>query len=70
MIKWTLWKILVGHRIEAILALRDSDVWAVLSIGYGNKFNIGIDAIIEVAECPTIVLTPTNNILYQHWAEV
>ena len=44
----------MGHRVETVLSLRDGDMLAVLSTGYGKKFNRYIDAIIEVEECTTI----------------
>ena len=60
----------MDHRIEAILVLYDGDVLAVLSTGYGKKFIIWIDAIIDVKKCAAIVLIPPNSVLYQHRAEV
>ena len=62
---------MIDHHIEAALALRDSDVLICLPV-MEKKFNILINAIIEVEECKAIyiVLIPPNNILYQHRAEV
>ena len=60
----------MDHWIEAVLALLDDDVLAALPTGYGKKFNIWIDAIIDAEECTGIVLIPPTSIFYQHRAEV
>ena len=60
----------MDHRIETVLVSHDGEVLVVLSTGYGRKFNIRIDAIIEGEECTAIILNPLNSILYQHGAEV